>query len=70
MTNSTASNIETSIINSFNAAVANSENITNDGSINWSYVDADMCIELGSQFSCDYLGQCLNILADQYMANQ
>ena len=70
MTNSTASNIETSIIESFTVAVINPENINEDGSINWSYVDADMHLDLRSQFSSDYLGQCLDILADQYMANQ
>tara|TARA_R100001460_G_scaffold59107_1_gene98914 strand:- start:1185 stop:1403 length:219 start_codon:yes stop_codon:yes gene_type:complete len=68
MTNSTASRIENIIINSFNAAVINPENYNEDGSINWSFVDADMCNDLNHLFTFDYIGECLDTLADRFMA--
>jgi len=37
---------ESDIISSFNAALIKKENINEDGSINWNFVDADIYFDL------------------------
>jgi len=37
---------ESDIISSFNAALIKKENINEDGSINWNFVDADIYLDL------------------------
>jgi hypothetical protein len=58
--------IKNDIIEAFNAAVENQENINSSGGINWDYVDADLFIELGSFYSKDYLYDCFEVLVDKY----
>lgn len=58
--------IKNDVIDSFNKAIDNPENINADGSINWNFVDADMNLELGIFYSSDYLYECLNVMADEY----
>mgnify|MGYP000013902735 CR=1 FL=1 len=58
--------IKNDVIESFNAAVANDENVRADGSINWDFVDSDMCMDLSGLYSFDYINECLEVLADDY----
>jgi len=58
--------IKNDVIESFNAAVANDENVRADGSIEWNFVDADMHMDLRAIYSSDYIGECMEILADDY----
>ena len=51
----------------FNKAVVNPNNMTADGSINWNFVDADLHLTLGKQFSASYLDNCFNTLANRFM---
>ena len=37
--------INTQLAKAFNKAVTTAENINNDGSINWNFVDADLCLD-------------------------
>ena len=58
--------IKNDVIECFNKAIDNPENIRPDGSICWNFVDADMNLELGAFYSSDYLYDCLNAMADEY----
>ena len=58
--------IKNDVIESFNAAVANDENVRADGSIEWNFVDADLNIALGGFYSSDYLYECFDVLVDNY----
>ena len=58
--------IKNDVIDCFNKAIDDTQNINADGSINWNFVDADMNLELGTFYSSDYLYECLNVMADEY----
>ena len=58
--------IKNDVIDSFNAAVANSENWNENGSMNWNFVDADMNMDLGGIYGSDYIYECFEVLADNY----
>ena len=57
--------IKNDVIEAFNAAVENPENINSSGGINWDYVDADLFINTGF-YSTDYLYKCFEVLVDEY----
>jgi hypothetical protein len=60
--------IKNDVIEAFNAAVANPENINNSGGINWNFVDSDLQIGLGVIYNSDYLNDCFQVLVDRYFA--
>ena len=60
--------IKNDIIEAFNAAVTNPENINTSGGINWDFVDADLAMDLGGIYSFEYLNECLETLVDNYFA--
>lgn len=62
--------INTQLAKAFNRAVTTAENINEDGSINWNFVDADCYMDLADSKSdlpadIDYIEQ-FNYLADCY----
>ena len=62
--------INTQLAKAFNRAVTTAENINNDGSINWNFVDADCYMDLADINSdlpanIDYVEQ-FDYLADCY----
>ena len=65
---SNGSMIKNDVIEAFNAAVTNPENINTSGGINWNFVDADLQIDLGVIYSSDYLNDCFEVLVDKYFA--
>ena len=58
--------IKNDVIEAFDAAVINPENINTSGGINWNFVDADLNIALGGFYSSDYLYECFDVLVDNY----
>ena len=60
--------IKNDVIEAFNAAVTNPENINTSGGINWNFVDADLQIDLGVIYSSDYLNDCFEVLVDNHFA--
>jgi hypothetical protein len=60
--------IKNDVIEAFDAAVTNPENINSSGDINWNFVDADLQIDLGVIYSSDYLNDCFAALVDKYFA--
>jgi hypothetical protein len=56
------------VIESFNAAVTNPENINTSGGINWNFVDADLFMDLGSIYTTEYLSECVSVLVDNHFA--
>ena len=60
--------IKNDVIEAFNAAVTNPENINNSGGINWNFVDADLNLELGAFYATEYLYECFEVLVDDYFA--
>lgn len=58
--------IKNDIIESFNKATTNPENINTSGGLNWNFVDADLCLDLRDFYSLDYLYQCFEVLVDNY----
>jgi len=52
------------IKDSFTRALATNRDI--DGEIDWCGVDADMCLDLKSQFDTDIIFEAMNMLADIY----
>ena len=63
---SNGSTIKNDVIESFNKAVANPENQTKGGGINWDFVDSDINIDLLGIYSAEYLYECLEVLVDNY----
>ena len=59
--------IKNDVIESFNRAVANDENVRADGSINWDFVSADMSMDLGGIYNWDYINDCMDALADEWL---
>ena len=66
MLTSYGSMIKNDVIEAFDAAVINPENINTSGGINWNFVDADLNIALGGFYSSDYLYECFDVLVDNY----
>ena len=60
--------IKNDVIEAFNAAVTNPENINSSGGINSNFVDADLQIDLGVIYSSDYLNDCFEVLVDNHFA--
>ena len=60
--------IKNDVIEAFNAAVTNPENIDTSGGINWNFVDADLQIDLGVIYSSDYLNDCFEVLVDNHFS--
>lgn len=58
--------IKNDIIEAFDAAVTNPENINTSGGINWNYVESDICIPLGVFYNAEYLNDCITVLVDNY----
>lgn len=65
---SNGSMIKNDVIETFNAAVANPENINTSGGINWDFVDADLHMDLGDFYSTEYLYECVEVLADNFFS--
>ena len=59
--------IHLDIIEVFNASVEKPENFVN-GELEWNFVDADLHLDL-PHYSSEYLGECLDVLADDYEGN-
>ena len=60
--------IHLDIIESFNKAVTNPENIHQGGGINWDFVDADLNLDLGAFYSSTYLYECFDALVSNYFS--
>ena len=60
--------IKNDVIEAFNAAVVNPENINNSGGINWNFVDADLNLDLAHIYDHEYLYACFEVLVDNYFA--
>jgi len=58
--------IKNDVIEAFDRAVTNPENINTSGGINWDFVDSDLNIDLGGFYSSDYLYECFEVLVDNY----
>ena len=58
--------IKNDVIEAFNAAVTNPENIHQGGGINWDFVDADLNLELSTYYASSYLYECFEVLVDNY----
>lgn len=60
--------IKNDVIECFNKAVENPENLHEGGGVNWNFVDADLNIELGAYYATEYLYECFEVLVDNYFA--
>tara|TARA_R110001632_G_scaffold223533_1_gene355405 strand:+ start:2013 stop:2237 length:225 start_codon:yes stop_codon:yes gene_type:complete len=60
------STIKNDVIEAFNVAVTNPENINTSGGVHWDFVDADLNCDLGMFYSSNYLNDCIKVLADNY----
>jgi len=58
--------IKNDVIDCFNKAIDNPENIQADGSINWNFVDSDMYMELNMYYDGEYITACFDACADEY----
>lgn len=66
MLTSYGSMIKNDIIEAFDAAVTNPENINTSGGINWDFVSSDIFIPLGVFYDTEYLNDCIEVLVDNY----
>lgn len=66
MLTSYGSMIKNDIIEAFDAAVTNPENINTSGGINWNFVDTDIFIPLGVFYDTEYLNDCIEVLVNDY----
>jgi hypothetical protein len=55
--------IKNDVIESFNRAVENNENIQS-GEINWNFVESDMFMDLRMYYASEYIIECFDVLAD------
>lgn len=55
--------IKNDVIESFNRAVENNENIQS-GEINWNFVESDMFMDLRMFYASEYIIECFDVLAD------
>ena len=62
--------IKNDVIESFNTAVVKHENVRADGSIEWNFVDADMHMDLSGIYSSEYIGECMEVLADEFIESR
>lgn len=60
--------IKMDVIEAFDKAVVNPDNIHQGGGINWNFVDADLSIDLGVFYNQEYINDCLTVLVDNYFA--
>ena len=58
------------VIEAFNTAVVKHENVRADGSIEWNFVDADMHMDLSGIYSSEYIGECMEVLADEFIESR
>lgn len=58
--------IKNDILEAFDAAVTNPENINTSGGINWNYVESDIFIPLAVFYDTEYLNDCIDVLVDNY----
>ena len=58
--------IKNDVVEAFNKAVVNEENIHQGGGINWDFVDADLNLDLGMWYTSEYLYECFEVLVDNY----
>ncbi len=60
--------IKNDVIESFNRAVNQPENIEQGAGTTgfWNFVESDMYIDLSSVYSSDYIIECFDVLADDY----
>lgn len=58
--------IRNDILEAFEAATTNPENINASGGINWDYVDADIHMGLSAFYATSYLNECMEVLVDNY----
>jgi len=59
--------IKNDVIESFNRAVENNENIQS-GEINWNFVESDMFMDLRMFYASEYIIECFDVLADNLEA--
>ena len=59
--------IKNDVIEAFNFAVNDPSNQIKSGGINWDFVSADMCMDLGGIYNFNYIDACLDTLADNYL---
>ena len=57
--------IKNDIIEAFNKAVKNPENINTSGGINWNFVESDLYIDLCT-YDDTYLNDCIEKLVDDF----
>ncbi|MCG7944836.1 MAG: hypothetical protein N0C84_00660 [Candidatus Thiodiazotropha taylori] len=62
--------IKQDVIDAFNKAVVNPENLDQNGAIDWDFVDADIHLDLSKYYASDYLGECLDALADDFILHR
>lgn len=65
---SNGSAIKLDIIETFNKATTNPENINTSGGLNWDFVSSDLHIEVGDFYSPEYLDECVAALVDNFFA--
>ena len=58
--------IKNDIIEAFDAAVTNPENINYSGGIDWDFVNVDINKEFGGFYDTEYLNNCIGVLVDNY----
>lgn len=58
--------IKNDVIEAFNKATTNPENINSSGGINWNFVDADLNLELSLWYTSEYLYECFEVLVDNF----
>ena len=58
--------IKNDVIEAFNKATKNPENINSSGGINWNFVDADLNLDLSLCYTSEYLYECFEVLVDNF----
>ena len=58
--------IKQDVIDAFNKAVVKEQNLLENGTINWDFVDADLWFECNG-YTAEYLHECFEVLADNYI---
>lgn len=65
---SNGSMIKNDVIEAFNKATNNPENINASGGMNWDFVDADLHMDLNNFYSTEYLYECVEVLVDNFFS--
>jgi hypothetical protein len=60
--------INKDLIDSFNKAVTNADNIDSKGSIIWDFVSADVHMDLGDKYNFTYIDNSMDVLIDRHIA--